>query len=192
LLVLERTHGHDRVVALARGLYARSTPSDLRELVHERRNPMAAVFEETVGVSLDDFLVDWNAELDRMRELPEVAAVLAGIPEATGKLTIERDVGAIRNAVVHFELVSSPSVSQSQTRGVVVSLLHRDLTPFDEPLERHDLRREERLVRLDEQATDLEILGRYGPGMRIFVALEMQSEVLGCPVRLLAERRAIQ
>lgn len=192
LLVLEERSGRDAVIALARRLYARSAPSDMRELVHDRLHPMSDLFEATLGIPFDEFLTEWNAELDRLRELPEVAAVLDGVPEATGKLTIERDVGAIRNAVVRLDLRPSQTGRSLNLQSAVVSLLHRDLTPFDRPLERHELRREERLVELDELTIELQLLGRYGPGMRIFVALELESERLGCPIRVLAERRAVR
>lgn len=193
LLVLEERHGREAVIALARRLYARSTPSDLRELVHERLNPMSVVFEAAIGVPYDEFLMEWNAELDRLRELSAVATALASIPEATGKLTIERDVGAIRNAVVRLDLRRHPTGGPRPSgSSAVVSLLHRDLTPFDQLLERHELRREERLVQFDELTTELQLLGRYGPGMRIFVALELESELLGCPIRVLAERRVLR
>jgi len=190
LLELERHGGRDRVVQLARTLFSRRAPRDIRSLIYERRNPMGLVFERSAQVTLEDHLDRWNGDLDRLRADPDVASSLATVPDGTARLHFERDEGSIRNLVVRLEL-ERPRPAPSQGDELVVSLLHRDISPFDRPLERHELRREERLVGPDENDVELELYGRYGPGMRVFVALEIESETLGCPVRLLAERREV-
>jgi hypothetical protein len=78
----------------------------------------------------------------------------------------------------------------------VATLLHKDLGPFDRPLDPHELRRDERV--LDAEASrggrgvELRLAGLYGPGVRVFAAIEIDVPALGCPIRVLAERREVR
>ena len=74
------------------------------------------------------------------------------------------------------------------------ALLHRDLSPFFRPLERHELRVEERVISEEEahESAELRLRGRYGPGTLVFVALELESEALGCPLRVAARRTEVR
>ncbi|HBQ13758.1 MAG TPA: hypothetical protein DEF51_22350, partial [Myxococcales bacterium] len=66
-------------------------------------------------------------------------------------------------------------------------LLHAALGPFDLPLEREALDREEAPCgQLDERV----VLGRYGPGDRVFVGVERAA--LGGWLRLHASRRTVR
>lgn len=182
---LERLRGPEAVMTLARRLYGRDIPQDLRAVIHARRHPFPEVFGEAAGVSWDEFLGQWRSELARSRGLPEVAAALREVPEARGQVTIEREEGAIRTLAYRVWIEGGPPGGDLR-----FALLHRGLSPFDGPLERDELHQE--VHELDGEGAAHRLVGRYGPGSRVFVALELESERLGCPIRLLAQRRVIR
>jgi hypothetical protein len=69
--------------------------------------------------------------------------------------------------------------------GATCSLLHAAAGPFDRPLRPDELFREERVcAELEEEA----LAGRYGPGERVLVAIELDSPTLGAPVRIASAR----
>ena len=76
--------------------------------------------------------------------------------------------------------------------GTLCSLVHLPLTPFDHPLDPHTLLRSEHHWPAGATEKTYSLTGRYGQGSRVFIAVEVQSAALGCPLRLLAERRVIE
>lgn len=184
LLVLEQVHGPEAVTALVRDLYGRPWPVDSRTVVREWRRPLAASFREAVGVDLESFLEEWNRELTRLGSLPEVGAALDEIPRATATLSVERGQGSIRALAYRVNFSGEPP------EGTRISLLHQALSPFDDPIVRRELLVEEHAVTSRTAAHRL--LGRYGPGSRVFVAVEVDSPTLDCPLRLAAERREVR
>jgi hypothetical protein len=191
VLVLGRDHGQAAVTALARRLYGRTPSRGTRELVREWLHPLPALFREAAGLHLDRFLDEWNTELDRLRTRAAVAAELARVPEAEADLVVERGEGRIRDLVAHVRLEGA----DPEGGEVVATMLHGEIGPFDRPLERHELRRDERVLAaeaLESGAAELRLAGQYGPGVRVFAALELDAPALGCPVRVLAERRDVR
>ncbi len=196
LWVLEQQHGEAAVLALAREVFGRQPTEDIRELIYEWRHPMATVFQAantaktadttTTTVGWEDFIADWNTQLDRWRSEPACRALLDAIPEGEAELEIERGAGSVRNIVYRFDF-DSPWKA-----GTLVTLLHTRLTPFDAPLERFDLRRREHLWPTGESQASWRLPGFYGQGSRAFFALEVESEILGCPIRWVADRRDIR
>ncbi len=185
LLVLEQHHGRDAVLALAREVFGRQPPEDLRELLYEWRHPMAAVFAQATSVDWSRFLAEWNAELERLRGAPACREQLADIAEGEGSIEIEHGEGAVRDLAYSFRFARPPPA------GTLVTLLHHRLTPFDGELERHDLKRVEKLWPDATGEATWRLAGFYGPGSRVFLALEVESNPLGCPIRLWAQRRVI-
>lgn len=188
LLALERRRGAAAVEALARQTAGRPAPLDTRAVLAAWRAPLPERFHRSTSLELEPFVEAWAGDLERLRARPAVAEVLSQVPEAEVEVSLERGRGTIRTLRWQVRFDGAPP-GQPTT----AALLHRDLGPFDRPLERHELRREERLVGGDgPAAVDARLLGRYGPGSRVFLALELDLEPLGCPVRLLAERREIR
>ncbi len=186
LLVLEEKHGRAAVLSLAREIFARQPAQDLRELIYEWRHPMAAVFERATALAWPDFIAEWRAELERLGAAPACRLALAGVFEGSAWLEVEAGAGALRDVVYGFRFVQPPPA------GTLVTLLHGRLTPFDETLERRDLRREEKLWPAAEHEASWRLPGFYSQRSRAFLALEVESVVLGCPVRLHAERRVLE
>jgi hypothetical protein len=139
LLLLGEEAGRDAVTELARRVFGRRPPEDLRELFYERRHPMAAVFAEATALDWGDFLATWNAELDRLRATAACRAALAAVPEGSATLAVERGAGTVRDVVYGFRFAAPLPT------GTLATLAHARLTPFDHELEREDLRRIEHL-----------------------------------------------
>jgi hypothetical protein len=183
---IEQLHGEDAVLKLARNLFGRESPKDLRELFYERRHPMAVVFEEATGQSWQEFLVSWGAELERLRGEPECRAVLDAVPEGLAEIEVEVGEGSIRHLSYGFRFTRPPPA------GALCSLLHTGLDPFDRVVDPDDLVRREHSWSEAENAASWRLSGRYSRGSRVFLALEVEAPRLGCAVRLLASRQVIQ
>ncbi len=185
LLVLEQRHGRDAVLGLAHRVFGRRPPEDLRELLYEWRHPMAAEFARATALAWSDFLGEWQGELERLRAAPACRQALAGLADGEGSVEVEAGAGAVRDLVYGFRFAESPPA------GTLVTLLHHRLTPFDRELERRDLKRVEKLWPAEARDASWRLPGFYGRGSRVFLALEVESADLGCPIRLWAERREI-
>ncbi len=186
LAVLAELRGRDAVLSLAREVFGRAASEDFRELFHEWRHPMASVFEATTTLAWSDFVDAWNDELGSRRATAACRAALATVPRGSGSIEVERGEGAVRDVVYRFRF------AEPLPGGTLSALLHTRLTPFDSELERHELRRIEHLWPDGERQAVWRLPGRYGRGSRAFLALEVDSAVLGCPLRLAAERREIR
>ena len=186
LMVLELRHGRGAVESLARQVFGREPQEDLRELFYEWRHPMATVFENATGLGWPGLIADWNAELQRLRATPACSRALAAISDGSGTLAIEHGKGTVRDVVFGFRFAESPPP------GTLVTLLHQRLTPFDGVIERRDLRRVEKLWPAESREASWRLPGFYAQGSRVFLALEIESAVLRCPIRLAAQRRDLR
>ncbi len=187
LWVLEQSHGEAAVLALARAVFGRNPNEDIRELIYEWRHPMPAVFTDATPTDWQSFVAEWSAALDRWRQEPACRALLDTLPKGEAEVAIEHGEGTVRNIVYRFDY------DRPWPAGTLVSLLHSRLpTPFDSPIERIDLRRREHLWPPDESTTSWRLPGFYGQGSRAFLALEIDSAILGCPIRLVAVRQEIR
>ncbi len=185
LWALERRRGRAAVEALARALYGREVPEDASETLRTWRTPFPAVFEQAAGLPLTEHLAAWNAELEALRARPAVADLLARVPEGSGAFEVRAGQGTIRHLEYALRFARPPGA------GTPCALLHLELSPFDHELDPRALRRQEHLW-AEGAAEAQHRLTRYGQGTRVFVALEVESEALGCPLRLAAERRVIE
>lgn len=187
LRLLEEQEGRDAVLNLARQVFGRRPPEDVRELFYEWRHPMATIFEEATTLRWQTWIDTWNAELERLRSTAPcreaLATVLAEVPDAVATLEVEPGEGAVRNLVFGLRFVEPPPPS------TLMTLLHNRLTPFDDELPRRDLRQVEKLWPAATREMVWTLPGFYSQGSRAFLALEVESTVLGCPLRLYAERR---
>ncbi len=195
LLVLEQRHGRDAVLSLARQVFGRRPPEDLRELIYEWRHPMATVFEQATQLDWSDFIAGWNAELERLRAAPTCRDALAAVPRVEGSIEIEGSGGSVRDVVYSFRFAEPSTRRQANgilPEGKLVTLLHKRLTPFDSELERRELRRVEKLWPATTREASWRLAGFYSRGSRAFLGLEVESAVLGCPIRIHAERRQLR
>lgn len=189
LSTLEQERGVESIGRLARALYAEEAPQDCRAVVAARRLPLSRLLQRETGLEWDDFIARWNEQLVVMSEGSQVGEALASLPRAEVSITVSAGTGAIRDVVVQV------SVDAAGEDEVVVAVLHHELLPFDEPLDPAEvqLEREERLVEgAARERLEVHIEGRYGPGTRVFLAVELESVALGCPLRFHAERRTIE
>lgn len=183
--MLEENAGRDAVLRLAKSILGRSPPEDARELLYEWSHPMAMVFSESTGGNWETFPGAWKEWVTVHAQDDATAEVLARVPFLTGSVEIHAREGAIREIAGHFSVVGGDTAPRAEC-----VILHRKLSPFDDELHPKTLLREER-----DCATDLpsiKLTGRYGPGERVFTALEFGSPALGVSVRISARRIVIQ
>lgn len=186
LAALESLRGRAAVLALARAVFGRQPYRDFRETLYERAHPIERVFAEATGLAWSDFLAAWNGWLDRLRAQVPVRAALAAVPEGRAEVSIEPGPGQIRDVVYRLEFTRPPAP------GAPCVLLHQTLGPFDHWLDPTQHQREEHAWEAGATAREWRLEGRYGRGVRVFLALEVESATLGCPVRLASERRDVE
>jgi hypothetical protein len=177
--VLEARVGRARTLALARAAFGRRGTADVRDYLHERRHPLAALFAETTGLPWEAFVADWKDTLDRIAAQPGAAALLDQVPR--GRLEVRSD-GALNRVSVVGSLARPPAA------GTFCSLLHQRLAPFDAEIPTELLERTRFLWPEGERDFARTVEAPYGSGERAFVALDCEPPALGFPLRLLARR----
>jgi hypothetical protein len=182
LAYLQELKGPEAVVRLACAVFGRRPPNDIREIFYELFHPMPQIFEEATGVPWDKFISGWDAWLLEKAGTPEIRTKLDAIPTVRGHVRVEAKGGNILDIVYGYEFINAPD------KRPVCALLHKKLTPFDEELAMTEILRDEFQYDPASKDRDRHLMGRYGSGERIFVALEYDSHILGVPVRILAKR----
>ncbi len=186
LRILEQQADRDAVLHLARQVFGRQPHRDIRELFYEWRHPMEEVFAQATAQGWEPFLASWNNELERLRTREPCRARLAQLPEGTAQIEIESGEGTIRDVVYGFQF------TEPLPQGTTTTLLHHRLSAFDSELERRDLLRVERFWPSETRETSWRLPGLYRRDNRAFLAVEIESEILGCPIRFDAQRRTFQ
>jgi len=186
LLTLEARRGREAVVALGRAAFGAAPPDDVRATLAAWLEPPEAAFAAATGWSFGAFRSAWAAELDRLAADPEVRAALEAVPAGEAEVTVEAGEGAIRDVVYRLRFARPPPA------GVLCALLHDELGPFDDPLVERELRREEHTWPADAREATWRLSGRYGPGQRVFLAVQVEAPALGCPLRLAATRQEVR
>jgi hypothetical protein len=114
----------------------------------------------------------WTVEL--LRDVPDaVRQRLALLPTARAFIEVEP---------------GGPKVRFEGPEGLVVRVLHTGIGPFDDVVDEHGLSREERTLDAS-RAVEVPLLGRYGPGQRVWIAAEVSSSI--GPLRVAFARLAV-
>lgn len=178
MVALRDAAGSERWLAFARSIVGREPPPGLAAVIDARLDPLAARMEREAGVSpaeleraLGDRVAAWRRDTPAMR----------AVPRARATVEAERGEGELRAIRWRLEL------DRPAEPGSTCALVHAAVGPFDAPVPREELLREERACdALDPRGEVL--LGRYGPGERVLAAVEMHVPSLGAPVRVAAAR----
>lgn len=176
---LEDARGRDAALSLARAFLTEWAPEDGRSLVFEASHGAAELMAES-GVDEGALLELWNQGLERWRVGP-AGAVAAEVPRGTAR--IEGDGSALSWRVDLDADVAAP---------VAVSLMHQPIGPFDGWVHPLDLDREDMAIAVGERARAGRLPGEYTSGERAVFVVEFEAAALGCPVRLLTERRTFR
>ncbi len=186
ILSIEREGGRAAVEAVARAFWGRRPPLDLREVIRERRQPASLELQQAVGRPFEVIVAGWRDEMTARRGAVDVEEALAAVgdPRATFDLTLVD--GTLPRVSARVRL------ARPLAEPAVITLLHREIGPFDRSLELHELQREERVLDAGARELEIELLGRYGRGVRVFLAVDVESRALGCPIRLLARRGVLE
>ena len=180
--------GLDRFLDLARELFAGPAPRDSRPVIGLRLRSVAERLEAATGLDRDRFEVRWKAFLESARRDPRYRLGALGSASSPHRIQPVVHLDALRAESGLSELryrIASPA-----TREPIAStctLLHAALGPFDAPLDPRDLVREQRPCE-ELHGEGARISGRYGPGERVLIALDVIDPELDSAVRLGAER----
>lgn len=159
---LAARHGKSTVLALGHAFFDRPARSTSLTVIDELLDPPDDLFREATGVSVPAFLAEWRSWLaERRRGAPAV-----GTPASAALESIPLG-GAIR--ALRARVTGAPGA---------LRIRHARLGPFDEALEEPS----------DLATAAGDVVGVYGPGDRVFAAVEVDDPELGCPVRLFARR----
>jgi hypothetical protein len=167
--------------AFARETVALEPPWGLAAVMARRLEPTRARVERMTGASPRALEEAWRGQIAAWRADPSLRDIHR-VPRAAPRLVIERGEGDLRTIVWSVAFTPAPEP------GSTCSLLYMSVGPFDRALGYDEPSREE------WSCSELEVsrlVGRYGPGDRVFLAIEVRSPILGAPVRVYAERRVI-
>lgn len=171
------------VVLAARATFPSSPTEDVRTTLDERLHPVRAQIAEATGVDAEAHLAAWHVTLRTLRARPDVAAVLASLPRAEGSIDVERDASGIVAVVARADVTPAS--------GLTLSVRHLALGPFDRTIEDHEMPRETVPVPADGHA-EVRLAGRYAPGDRVLVRVDLEGTALDAPMRLAVRRITIE
>jgi hypothetical protein len=161
LHALEARHGEAAVIALGQAFADRPARSTSYGIIDELLEPPEERFERATGVAFSTFLAEWNAWLREQRPALPVRAT-----RATAAIESIAGEGALRTLRARVDGTTAPA----RIRHVLVG-------PFDDAVDESVL-----------ATSSGEVVGVYAPGERVLVAVEVDDEALGCPLRLFARR----
>ncbi len=183
LAVLERRQGVERCRDFLRRVLTVAPPKDFRAALHELRFPPARLLELEAGVTLDEFVQAWQAELDAARG--PWHAELAALPVVRGEvrfapLTAGSDPprpGQERGAtlVVHYTATASPPPPE----GVQWLFLHSRLTVLDRAIAADEVRRAESVHGVSAKGELPQVVSRGG---RFGWTVSLDVPALDCAV----------
>ena len=177
--LLEARAGRQRALALARAAFDRRGTGDVRDLLHEWRDPLPVMFARTTGLDWNEFVASWIAALDQLRRTPPPPLPGRDLPRPTASATrASADTGV--GVELQLEAPLPP--------GTTCALKHRRLPPYDEPFSAEELEEAGFLWPAGETHVLRLIEGTYGRGERAFVALDCELAALGASVRFVAAR----
>lgn len=176
---LEESEGRDAALALARAYLGTWPPEDGRALLFEMNHGVEELMSAS-GMSGAALIALWNERLEHWRQGPAGAAT-AQVPRAMAQL--EGEAGALSWQVDLGAEAAAP---------VAVSLMHETIGPFDGWVTPLDLAREDLSITVGQRVARGHLDGEYTSGERAVFVVELEAEALGCPLRLLTERRSFR
>ena len=179
---LHEIKGKETVLNLARTVLGRTPPKDFRETVYELNHPMAEVFQTATGEPWDDFLSGWNDWLIKKATEEKRKRKINSLQNAKSFVRMENKNGNVSNIFYRIDF------NHHVKTKIVCVLLHKKLPPFDAEIDKELLMREEYIHDPALESEEKNLSGRYNSGERIFLALEYESDPLGCPVRIYTKR----
>jgi hypothetical protein len=150
-----------------------------------RAKDPATLIPEVTGLDYREFLARWRAHLASLASAPW-AADSVGIPTLEASISVVPVEGELR------AVEGTVTAGGAPEQDAVLALLHHRLTPFDLPLVELEHERRETIWPAGATSATVRLEGAYGPGERAFFAVEVESDVLDCPLRLAAERRSVE
>jgi hypothetical protein len=186
LAYLQSIKGNEAVINLVKPTLGRQIPNDSRETVYEMFHPMPVIFKEATGEDWEGFISAWKGWLKGLATQPEFQAKLSAIPEVKGSINVVNKEGTIRDIVYEYDFRNIPD------SGLICSLLHKKISPFEINILPEELFREEFIFQSHSEIRQRHLTGKYNSGERIFLALEFDSDILGIPIRILSKRMNIE
>ena len=176
--VLADLRGHTAVLDLARDEFNRLQHHDIRDWWFRFRRPVAQRFAQITGVSMTEFVAQWQRRAQSLAQRRDYAAALAALPKAKLEMSSAITAGGSLGLRYSLQFETPPAIG---TRCVA---LHQPLGPYDVQLGRAGMR--EVVVYWPEQqddagnatvypaqSQDYDLAeGEYGPGTRVFVGFE--------------------
>jgi hypothetical protein len=170
--LIARERGLDRALALGRALFSARPPRDLRAVIAARRRPVAVLLPETTGWDEPELISRWSAWLASQRGRADLAASIGAMPRGEASVALEASESGI-------DAVARVRLDAPLAPGTTVTLLHFGIGPFDDAIDPHDLLREERVWPEGALELELRVRGRYGPGERAWLGVDVESAELG-------------
>ncbi len=175
--------GADVATAFAAAEYQRPVHGDIRDWWQDWRAPLAQRFERSTGVSWDEFISHWRADLDTLKDNPPYRDVLRQLPRGAYSAVPEQDGDGTRSITIRLTL-DLPLPPESQC------FVHHGILPgIDVPM--HDIAI--RIVPVTASGTDIHhaLRGGYGSGTRVFTAIECELPGFALPLRLGSNRLTV-
>ena len=196
---LELERGEETVLTLARAFFGEPLGGTSLDAFRDRRRPTAARFAEATGIDWTTFVADWRAWLDERADVPAVQALLEGVPPIEGTLAAGVDERGVHRLVGGYRPRDGATEEAARTalaRAVELApalrcvMKHDRLGPFDNEFDvdqgRDPRTRDETDCRLGKAVHD--VGSRYAPGLRVYVAFDLENGLFHQPLRLGASR----
>ncbi|HEX5750047.1 MAG TPA: hypothetical protein VFZ09_27705 [Archangium sp.] len=141
---------------------------------------LASLLREQGGFSEEELLQRWSEALREDREAH--AKELEWVAGMTPSLSL------VAESEETFRLEHTLQAARGQTLPTRYALLHHKLEPFENEVAAHELSRQDTVP----SASGTRLPLGLARGDRWLFVVQVESETLGCPIRLLAERKEIR
>lgn len=174
VLHMEETWGSEVVISLARDLYSRKYHRDVRDALQRLTHPLSALLEKHTKTDFDAFMASWEVWL--REQGGKAGQEFAAIPEMSSRIWLQDED-------IHYELGLSEEMPELRW-----SLSHAALTPYDQLVEYHDLKREEHFWKKGEWKQSQVLKDTYSSGQRALVFIELELPGYRYPFQLSTQR----
>lgn len=189
---LEQEQGREKVLALASEFLTRRLGTTAVASLLDRRIGSEERLYSVVGQPAEVFFQQWQIWLERQRELKTVGSRLARIPMVRGVVSSAIDADRVHQLSASYEalVASDGSIGGFDELAGRCILKHDYIGPFDTEFEVSDDYAD---VAVCSTGSDIHTVnGFYSRGDRVFIALDYETEDFHQPLRLHAERLAIE